>query len=191
MAKTLFPTTVFSFITILFFLATPLLANPHIFSRNLSPENLGLHGEKLTHLRFYFHDIVDGPDATVVRIAASAVTNKSKTGFGLLSMIDDPLTVSPDPNSKLVGRAQGVYGSADKDELGLVMVMNFSFLEGKYNGSTLNLLGRNAVFSTVREMAIVGGTGVFRFARGYAQAKTYKFDRLVAIVEYNVYVTHY
>jgi len=53
--------------------------------------------------------------------------------------------------------------------------------------------GRNMVLSAVREMPIVGGSGAFRFARGYAQAKTYSFDVQTgdAAVEYNVYVLHY
>jgi hypothetical protein len=42
-------------------------------------------------------------------------------------------------------------------------------------------------------MPVVGGSGLFRFARGYAQANTYKYDVKSgdAIVEYNVYVFHY
>ncbi|XP_020213398.1 dirigent protein 7 [Cajanus cajan] len=65
--------------------------------------------------------------------------------------------------------------------------------EGKYNGSTLSMLGRNTVFSAVREMPIVGGSGAFRFARGYAEAKTHTLDLKTrdAVVEYNVYVFHY
>lgn len=108
-------------------------------------------------------------------------------------MIDDPLTMGPESSSKVVGRAQGFYASASQSEAGLLMVMNFAFMEGKYNGSTLSVLGRNAVFSEVREMPIVGGNGAFRFARGYAQAKTHTFNLKTgdAIVEYNVYVYHY
>ena len=108
-------------------------------------------------------------------------------------MADDPLTVGPEPGSKLVGKAQGIYASASQDDLGFLMVMNFAFTEGKYNGSTLSLLGRNAVLSTVREMPIVGGSGLFRFARGYAQAKTHwvNFTSGDAVVEYNVYAFHY
>ncbi|CAI0402587.1 unnamed protein product [Linum tenue] len=60
------------------------------------------------------------------------------------------------------------------------MALNFAFVDGKFNGSTLSILGRNA-------------SGVFRFARGYAQARTRKFNLRTgdAVVEYNVYVFHY
>ncbi|KAL6523190.1 hypothetical protein OROGR_016801 [Orobanche gracilis] len=161
------------------------------FSRNFSKKRTG--HEKLSHLHFYFHDIVSGRHPTAVPIAGSAVTNTSATGFGFVSMIDDPLTVGPETGSRIVGRAQGMYGSADLTNLGLLMVLNFAFTEGKFNGSTLSVLGRNAVFSAVRELPIVGGSGVFRFARGYAQAKTHTFNLRTkdAVVEYNVYVFHY
>ncbi|MED6156782.1 Dirigent protein 21 [Stylosanthes scabra] len=153
----------------------------------MSPKSLGLRKEKLSHLHFYFHDIVSGQNPTAVRVAQAAMTNKSPTAFGVIMMADDPLTVGPKPNSKLVGKAQGIYVSASQNELGLLMVLNFAFTEGKYNGSTVSMLGRNAVFFGVREMSIVGGSGVFRFARGYAQAKTFWFNTTSgdAIVEYN------
>ncbi|KAG8367964.1 hypothetical protein BUALT_Bualt16G0127400 [Buddleja alternifolia] len=149
--------------------------------------------EKLSHLHFYFHDIVSGRHPTAVRVAEAAMTNTSATGFGLMAMIDDPLTLGPNMSSKIVGRAQGLYASADLTNLGLLMVLNFVFTEGKFNGSTLSVLGRNGVFSAVRELPIVGGSGVFRFASGYAQAKTHelKLETGDAVVEYNVYVFHY
>ncbi|CAK7342253.1 unnamed protein product [Dovyalis caffra] len=163
------------------------------FARYLSPATLGLKKEKLSHLHFYFHDIVSGKNPTAVQIARADMTNTSSTGFGMVAMIDDPLTTRPELNSKLLGRAQGIYASASQSDLGLLMTMNFGFVEGKYNGSTLSVLGRNSVLSTVREMPIVGGSGLFRFARGYAQARTHTFDIKTgdAVVEYNVYVYHY
>ncbi|CAN1144350.1 Pterocarpan synthase 1 [Linum perenne] len=102
----------------------------------LSPATLGLKKEKLSHLRFFFHDIVSGPNPTAVQIAQAHSTNLS---------------------------------------------------------STLSVLGRNAVMSPVREMPVIGGSGVFRFARGYAQAKTLVYDLKSgnAVVEYNVFVFHY
>jgi hypothetical protein len=152
----------------------------------------GSGGEKSTHIKLYWHDVVSGPNPTAVPVAQAAVTNTS-TYFGTLVVIDDPLTEGPDlKSSKPLGRAQGTYIGTGKDELTLMMNMNFVFQAGKYNGSTVAIMGRNPVFNAVREMAIVGGTGVFRMARGYAQARTHTFDlkTLDAIVEYNLYIKY-
>ncbi|KAL5545406.1 hypothetical protein UlMin_005093 [Ulmus minor] len=191
MAKTLLlPLTILLLLSPTFFAAAE---ETHTFSRSLSPKKHNLKKEKLSHLHFYFHDIVSGHNATAVKIIDGQNATTSPTGFGLVAMIDDPLTVRPELSSKLVGRAQGIYASASQTDLGLLMVLNFVFLEGKYNGSTLSVLARNAVFSPVREMPVVGGSGLFRFARGYAQARTHEFDVKTgdAVVEYNVYVFHY
>ena len=191
MAK-IFPSTLLISFAIFFF-STYIKAETPVFSRNLSPSSLGLKREKLSHLHFYFHDILSGPKPTAGRVAQAAMTNTSSTSFGAVSVIDDALTILPDNSSKVVGRAQGIYASASQSETGLLMVLNFAFIEGEYNGSTLSVLGRNTILSTVRELPIVGGSGVFRFARGYAHAKTYTFDTKTgdAVVEYNVYALHY
>ncbi|XP_038691520.1 dirigent protein 22-like [Tripterygium wilfordii] len=145
--------------------------------------------EKMTHLHFFFHDITSGKNPTAVNILTAP--DGTRSGFGSTVMIDDPLTEEQDVSSKLVGRAQGFYAMASQSDSSLLMVLNYVFIEGQYNGSTLSVLGRNSVFLNVREMSIVGGTGLFRFARGYALAHTVWFDASTgdAIVEYNVYVS--
>ena len=108
-------------------------------------------------------------------------------------MADDPLTEGPEPTSKLVGRAQGLYGSACQQELGLLMALIYSFSDGIYKGSSISIAGMNRALNPVRELPVVGGTGVFRMARGYAEARTHWFDPATgdAIVAYNVTVFHY
>ncbi|MBA0596637.1 hypothetical protein Gorai_013448 [Gossypium raimondii] len=139
-------------------------SDSEVSGKYISPSSLGLKRAKLSPLHFYFHDIVSGKNVTVIR---------------------------PGINSKMVGKAQGMYAYSSHTEISLLMVLNFAFTEGKYNGSTLSVLARNEAFSTMREMPIVGGTGVFRFARGYAQARTRSMSQVEAIVEYNVFVFHY
>ena len=130
----------------------------------------------ITNLHFYFHDTVSGKNPSAVRVAQAAGTNKFLTLFGVVMMVDDPLTEKPDPDSKLVGWAQGLYGSAGQLELAFIVALNFGFVDGIYNGSSISLVGKNPALHPIREMAIVGGTGVFRLARGYAIAHTYWFN---------------
>ncbi|KMT01434.1 hypothetical protein BVRB_9g214420 [Beta vulgaris subsp. vulgaris] len=149
--------------------------------------------ESTTTLQFYFHDTVSGKYPSAIQVAKPIQPDqRTPSGFGVLLMADDPLTVGPDPKSKLVGRAQGLYGSACQDELGLLMAMSYTFNDGKYNGSTISIMGRNSAMNPVREIPVVGGSGVFRMARGYALAQTYWFNFTTgdAIVGYNVTIFH-
>jgi len=65
--------------------------------------------QNLTHLHFYFHDTVSGPNATAVPVTKPP--NPSSL-FGVITMMDDLLTSGPDPKSPPVGRAQGMYAVA-------------------------------------------------------------------------------
>uniref|UniRef100_A0A2P2Q727 Dirigent protein n=1 Tax=Rhizophora mucronata TaxID=61149 RepID=A0A2P2Q727_RHIMU len=165
---------------------------PDSFARTADRKLYGLRKEKLSHFRFYWHDILTGPNPSSVQVVPPPM-NTSTTAFGSVRMIDNPLTLGPKLSSKCVGKAQGFYAQASQEEVGLLMAMNFAFIEGKYNGSTITVLGRNVVFSEMREMPVIGGSGLFRFARGYVQARTHKLDLKTgdATVEYNIYVLHY
>ena len=191
-------TTIFLTSSTIFFSILAMHANAtektQRFSRTLPPQSLGLKQEKLTHLHFFFHDVTSGTNTTNEIVAEAQTTNASASFFGEVVMMDDPLTEGPEKSSKPVGKAQGIYASASKSEISFLMVLNMVFSEGEYNGSTISILGRNSVFTALREMPIVGGSGKFKFARGYAHASNYDFNvtkSLNAVVEYDVYVLHY
>ncbi|KAK9129012.1 hypothetical protein Syun_017809 [Stephania yunnanensis] len=149
-----------------------------------------LNQEKLSHFHFYWHDKLGGRDPTAVQVATSTINVSPATRFGDVYVVDDPLTEGPTAESKMVGRAQGLYTYSSKEEVGVLMAMNFVFMVGEYSGSTITILGRNIVMSKEREMAVVGGSGLFRFARGYAKLKTYSLSVTTAIVEYDVFLMH-
>lgn len=153
--------------------------------------NLAYRKQKMTKLHFYFHDNAQAKPITAVQVAQSNNTFNSPNLFGLTMMVDAPLTTGPEPTSKLVGRSQGFYGFSDQQERSLLMTLNLVFTNGKHNGSTLSILGRNPVMHAHREMSIVGGSGVFRLSRGIATATTYYYDGMNAVVEFNVVVIHY
>ncbi|XP_031402278.1 dirigent protein 22-like [Punica granatum] len=163
-----------------------------IFGRTLNQKKLlGSRKEKLSHFKLYWHDVASGKNPTSISVVKPI--NGSQTFFGAVNMIDNALTLGSDPSLKLVGRAQGFYAQTAQDQVDLLMAKNFAFVEGKYNGSSITVLGRNPVFDAVREMPVVGGSGLFRFAHGYAQLRTHTFDLKTgnATVEYNIYVFHY
>ncbi|CAN0879168.1 Dirigent protein 19 [Linum grandiflorum] len=145
---------------------------------------------KQTHIKLYWQNNANttSPNATAV-ISIPPPLADSPVGFGSLSIMDDPLTAGPSPDSPLLGRAQGFYAVASQQTFGLLMAMNLVFT----NGSSLAVVGRNEVPLKVRELPVVGGTGVFRMAKGYVVMNTHFFDPKagLAVVEYNIYVWHY
>lgn len=185
--------TVILLCTLLIIFSTLVVAASSESSETLDLELLGLDRKKetLTHLRFYFHEVVTHPNPTSIRVAMAKTSLATPTAFGLVAVFDDALTAGPDRASKLVGRAQGIYALASQSEPMMLMVNTFVFTDGEFNGSSIGILGRNAILSPVREMPVAGGTGRFRFARGYVQARTHVFEKTGnAVVKYDVYVLH-
>ncbi|CAN1134602.1 Dirigent protein 23 [Linum perenne] len=143
--------------------------------------------EAITNIQFYFHDIVSGSNPTAEKVVEPV--SGSTTGFGQINIADDPLTETSDPKSKLLGRAQGLYGSAGENDMALLMVMSYGFTDGPYKGSSLSIMGKNPAMNPTRELPVLGGTGLFRMARGYALMKTVSFNSAGdAVVHYNVTV---
>ncbi|KAL4187868.1 hypothetical protein AMTRI_Chr09g41100 [Amborella trichopoda] len=157
-------------------------------------KSLGLGKEKVSYLHFYFHDIAScTKNATALIVAMANTTITSSTFFGMLSVVDDPLTQGPAITSKVIGRMQGIYASASQIEFSLFMGLNFLLKTGEFNGSTLTMIGRNPTMENVREMSIVGGSGAFRLARGFLLAKTYSANTVTRsfVVECDVTIIHY
>lgn len=151
------------------------------------------HNEKVTKLHFYFHGIQNGENLNSVEVAHANISDSSPTDFGRVTMIDYPLTVEPILSSKLVGRAQGLFASASMHDDDLFMSMNIVFDDGEFNRSSLAVLGHNPFLHSYREMAIVGGSGAFRLARGVVILKTHLYNVTTeyAIVGVDVVTIHH
>ncbi|CAN0845890.1 Dirigent protein 23 [Linum grandiflorum] len=143
--------------------------------------------EAITNIQFYFHDILSGRNPTAEKVVEPV--SGSSTVFGQINIADDPLTETADPKSKLVGRAQGLYSSVSQKDMALLMVMSYGFTDGPYKGSSLSIMGKNPALNPTRELPVLGGTGLFRMARGYALMKTVSLNSAGdAVVHYNVTV---
>ncbi|XP_019229731.1 PREDICTED: dirigent protein 1-like [Nicotiana attenuata] len=107
--------------------------------------------------------------------------------------MDDPVTEGPDPKSKEIGRAQGMYINSQLDGKGLHLMFSVIFADGKFKGSTLEIQGADLFAMKEREISIVSGTIFFRFFKGYGIMTTHFIDipNLRAILKLHVTVKHY
>ncbi|XP_047938820.1 dirigent protein 11-like [Salvia hispanica] len=145
-------------------------------------------------LELYVQDLrVGNKNATVVEVAkAAGVTDKSPFNFGSVHVVDDLVTEGPGINSRPLGRVQGLTINADLSTFGIATNLNLYFTVGKLAGSTLCILGRNQVMDDQRELPVVGGSGIFRFARGYAIQTSHSMDAAAnyAVLKYTIYTTY-
>ncbi|KAI3446232.1 hypothetical protein Pfo_002897 [Paulownia fortunei] len=156
-------------------------------------QNIHRVKEKVTQLQLYVQDILSGPNPTNIQVASANSTFTSPTFFGLVAVLDDPVRTGPNPNSEIVGRAQGFFVFASLEEISLHMTFDLVFTSGEYNGSTLNLVGRNPYPRDHRELSIVGGSGAFQLARGVVGVRTVSLNSSTgdAFFQYNITILHY
>ncbi|XP_057769285.1 dirigent protein 11-like [Salvia miltiorrhiza] len=150
-----------------------------------------LEKEKVVKFRVFVQDLsVNHPNTTTYDVAQASITATSPTGFGKVRVIDDLVTAQPNGNSRALGRLQGLLTRSDLTTLAISVNLNLYFSAGPYAGSIISLLGRNQIALAERELVVAGGTGVFRFARGYAIQKTNSTRTNVSVLEYNIYTTY-
>ncbi|CAO2141745.1 unnamed protein product [Urochloa humidicola] len=184
-----------STISTLILFSALLLASAIYFRRGADRSNHSSTTAR-THMHFYMHDEYTGPNPTAALIVPGRVpllegdtTGSSSRRFGDIAVMNNVLTEGPQRGSPRVGTAQGFTvrvaerGSVNALTLHLVMEV------GEYAGSSLVVNSRVDTDLAVRESVIVGGTGRFRFARGYALSRSYDYDLAKGgVVEIDVYL---
>ncbi|KAJ7567840.1 hypothetical protein O6H91_01G009400 [Diphasiastrum complanatum] len=138
-------------------------------------------------LEFYMHDIVQTANATTALVAGPNGDTKTINSFGSVMVIDDPLTEGPELGSRLVGRGQGMYVFDSMNDFSLLLSFTAVFVKEKHNG-TLSFHGADRILLTKREIPVVGGTGDFRFAQGYAFIETASIKGFSAVLKFSVTV---
>ncbi|CAO2143908.1 unnamed protein product [Urochloa humidicola] len=170
-----------------------------------------------THLHFFMHDDYTGPRPTAARIvsgrsllptsssgdddiddnatsvAASTLSRllSSPRQFGDVVVLNNALTEGPRGDSARVGTAQGFAVRVSEGGIVSHLTMHMVLDAGEHRGSSVTANGRIDMDATVRESVIIGGTGKFRFARGYMLTRNYDYDLARGgVVEIDVFVQH-
>ncbi|KAL2328370.1 hypothetical protein Fmac_021797 [Flemingia macrophylla] len=156
----------------LFSLSVLLLSLAHQAYGQLPQPGLGQ-----TTMVMYMQDIAIGPNATVAIVTGIKGKDWSYNTFGTIFVVDDPVMLSPSPNSQVVGRAQGILTASDHEGKNVNAVLSIVFTtNSQYSGSTLEIQGVSRQRESYKELSVVSGTGKFRFARGYVSLQTVSYD---------------
>ncbi|XP_062105081.1 dirigent protein 16-like [Humulus lupulus] len=121
--------------------------------------------------------LIPNPNGAVPTVMGS---DGLSLGFGTITVIDDVLTSGPELGSQTVGRARGVYVASSGDGSSVMMTCT-AVMEGGEYGDSLNFFGvysnnnnnnNNIGSATSSRLAVVGGTGKYKNAAGFAEVRS-------------------
>jgi len=118
-----------------------------------------------------------------------------KLMFGTLSVFDNELTEGHELGSGLVGKAQGFYVASSEDGTSQTMAFTTMFQSGGYADS-LSFFGVHRTAASESQLAVMGGTGKYVDAKGYATVKTFPATNqqnnggVETLLQFTVYLTY-
>jgi hypothetical protein len=121
-----------------------------------------------------------------------------KLMFGSVTVIDDQLTEDHELDSSVIGRAQGFYLASSLDGTSKTVVLTVLVHGGEHHDGvddTISLFGIHRTASPESEIAVIGGTGKYENARGYASLETllkedeHTTDGTDTILHFSIYLT--
>ncbi|KAL6341466.1 hypothetical protein AAG906_032585 [Vitis piasezkii] len=157
--------------------ANGVINNNGIMNNNNLPFLAGLNGASTSTVvqNNGNNNVVTNGDAlpfvTPGQLPAGATLQKLM--FGTITVIDDELTEGHEIGSSVVGRAQGFYLASSLDGSSQTMAFTALFHEGDHHEEdTLSFFGVHRTAAPESQIAIVGGTGKYENANGYASIQT-------------------
>ncbi|PON89558.1 Disease resistance response protein [Trema orientale] len=119
-----------------------------------------------------------------------------KLMFGTMTVFDDELTEGHELGSGLIGKAQGFYVASSVDGTSQIIAFTALFESGGYADS-LTFFGVHMTAAAESHLAVMGGTGKYLNAKGYATVKTYgasadqhNTDGIETLLQFNVYLVY-
>ncbi|GMI97059.1 hypothetical protein like AT2G39430 [Hibiscus trionum] len=137
--------------------------------------------------------IIKGKKLPVVTQGATS----QKLLFGTITVIDDELTQGHELGSSIIGKAQGFYLASSMD--GSSHTMAFTAMlhdEGSHDkDDAISFFGVHRTAAAESPIAIVGGTGKYENAQGFAIIETlhhtnqYTTDGIDTLLQFSVFIT--
>ncbi|OAY76977.1 Dirigent protein 25 [Ananas comosus] len=124
-------------------------------------------------------------------------TSLQKLLFGTLTVMDDELTEGPELGSGVVGKAQGFYVASSEEGTSQTVALTAMLTAGDYADS-ISLFGVHRTAESESYLAVVGGTGKYAGAKGFAKvavvrtpAAAHETDGVESVLQFTVYLSAY
>ena len=172
--------------------------NSGLINNNNIPFLTGLSGITPTVIPNNGNNLFNGGNGLPVGNGGQYLAGSSlqKLMFGTMTVIDDELTEGHELGSGSVGKAQGFYVASSEDGTSQTMAFTAMFQSGSYADS-LSFFGVHRTAVSESQLAIMGGTGKYVNAKGFATVKTIPpthqqatTDGVETLLEFTVYVTY-
>ncbi|XP_044461705.1 dirigent protein 9-like [Mangifera indica] len=181
---------------------TPLFNPNNLITQNNVPFLTGLNGaQPNTVLQNTGNDHVFANDKNQPFVSAGQLppgSSLQKLMFGTVTVIDDELTEGHELGSGVVGRAQGFYLASSLDGTSQTIALTALLHGGEHNHEyedSISFFGVHRTASPESQIAVVGGTGKYENAKGYATVETihqedqHTTDGVDMIVKFSVHIT--
>ncbi|KAL9418920.1 hypothetical protein AB3S75_036804 [Citrus x aurantiifolia] len=124
-----------------------------------------------------------------------------KLMFGTITVIDDELTEGHELGSGVIGKAQGFYLASSLDGTSQTIALTALLHGGEHDHDHHDVLDSISFFGVYRtashesQVAVIGGSGKYENAKGYATVETihqedqHTTDGVDTIVKFSVYLT--
>ncbi|XP_021912572.1 dirigent protein 25-like [Carica papaya] len=171
--------------------------NNGILNNNNVPLLTGLSGNAATGIQNSNNNFITGGNGFPVLNGGQLPdgTTLQKLMFGTMTVIDDELTEGHELGSGLVGKAQGFYVASSEDGSSQTMAFTAMFESGGYVDS-ISFFGVHRTAVSESHLAIMGGTGKYVNAKGFATVKTFsatnqhETDGAETLLQFTVYLSY-
>ncbi|KAM7510579.1 hypothetical protein LguiB_009454 [Lonicera macranthoides] len=117
--------------------------------------------------------------------------------FGSITVVDNELTEGHELGSAVLGKGQGFYLSSSLDGSSHTIALTTMFHGGDHNEvvDTISFFGVHRTASIESQIAVIGGTGKYEHAKGYATVETlhqvdqHTTDGVETVLHFTVYLT--
>ncbi|XP_060185623.1 dirigent protein 9-like [Lycium barbarum] len=116
--------------------------------------------------------------------------------FGSITVVDNEITEGHELGSSILGRAQGFYLTSSSDGTSHTLALTTLFHGHEHEvDDTISFFGIHRTATPISHIAIIGGTGKYENAKGYATIETmphvdqHTTDGVETITHFTVYIT--